>query len=104
MTYHSFGCSIASSLGTPAVNAPALSLATTPILGAAPALNPLLPGLMGQVPVIGGLPGAPIPVPATPTAVDTIGVPSECLLLKNMFDPQNEVSLSPINSSLSFLI
>ncbi|XXG40380.1 hypothetical protein AAC387_Pa01g1112 [Persea americana] len=82
--------SIASSLGTPAVNAPALSLATTPILGAAPALNPLLPGLMGQVPVIGGLPGTPIPVPATPTAVDTIGVPSECLLLKNMFDPQNE--------------
>ncbi|CAI0407979.1 unnamed protein product [Linum tenue] len=38
-----------------------------------------------------GLPGAGLQIPGAgiPT-IDTIGVPSECLLLKNMFDPQSE--------------
>lgn len=39
-----------------------------------------------------GLTAAAFPMPAlTVPAIDTIGVPSECLLLKNMFDPSLEV-------------
>ncbi|XXG86279.1 hypothetical protein AAC387_Pa11g1202 [Persea americana] len=82
--------SISGSLATPVVNGPAASLPTTSILGVAPAITPLLPGLGGQVPTLVGLPGAAVTLPVATTAVDTIGVPSECLLLKNMFDPQNE--------------
>ncbi|RWR92365.1 RNA recognition motif domain-containing protein [Cinnamomum micranthum f. kanehirae] len=82
--------SISGSLSTPVVNGPAASLPTTSILGVAPAITPLLPGLGGQVPTLAGLPGAAVTLPVATTAVDTIGVPSECLLLKNMFDPQNE--------------
>ena len=39
------------------------------------------------------LPGlTPFSMPAlTVPPVDTIGTPSECLLLKNMFDPNSEV-------------
>ncbi|CAN0878819.1 RNA-binding protein 39 [Linum grandiflorum] len=39
-----------------------------------------------------GLPGSglQLPVAAIP-ALDPVGVPSECLLLKNMFDPQSEM-------------
>ncbi|CAN1771136.1 RNA-binding protein 39 [Linum perenne] len=49
---------------------------------------PLLPGAVVPQSVASllppGLPGAAIPT------LETIGVPSECLLLKNMFDPQTE--------------
>lgn len=78
------------SVGTTAANGPALTLPTAPVLGVAPAVAPLLPGLAGQVSALAGLPGAATPLPVATTTVDTIGVPSECLLLKNMFDPQNE--------------
>ncbi|CAN1276397.1 RNA-binding protein 39 [Linum perenne] len=53
-----------------------------------PAPPPLLPGAVVPQSVASllppGLPGAAIPT------LETIGVPSECLLLKNMFDPQTE--------------
>lgn len=42
-----------------------------------------------------------IPVLTSPS-IDTIGVPSECLLLKNMFDPENEV-VKLLSYTLRFL-
>ncbi|XP_052110435.1 uncharacterized protein LOC107467320 isoform X4 [Arachis duranensis] len=46
---------------------------------------------LSSIPTVPGLPGGGLQVP-TPTisSIDTIGVPSECLLLKNMFDPKDE--------------
>uniref|UniRef100_A0A5B6ZBK4 RRM domain-containing protein n=2 Tax=Davidia involucrata TaxID=16924 RepID=A0A5B6ZBK4_DAVIN len=87
------GSSITGSLGTPVVNSPGLVLPTTPILGAAPAVSPLVaPLVQPSVPALAGLPAAGLSVPAvTVPSVDTIGVPSECLLLKNMFDPKSEM-------------
>ncbi|KAJ6365360.1 hypothetical protein OIU76_030185 [Salix suchowensis] len=77
--------SFAGSLGTPTLP-PAPALGATPIVS--PAIAPLL---SGSVPAIPGLPVAGLQFPATaiPT-VDTIGVPSDCLFLKNMFDPKTE--------------
>ncbi|KAI5592449.1 hypothetical protein BDE02_04G151900 [Populus trichocarpa] len=77
--------SIAGSLGTP-------TLPTAPILGATPVVSPAVaPLLSGSVPAIPGLPvpGLQLPATAIPT-MDTIGVPSDCLFLKNMFDPKTE--------------
>ncbi|KAL3597516.1 hypothetical protein D5086_009153 [Populus alba] len=77
--------SIAGSLGTPA-------LPTAPILGATPVVSPAVaPLLSGSVPAIPGLPvpGLQLPATAIPT-MDIIGVPSDCLFLKNMFDPKTE--------------
>ncbi|KAG5526828.1 hypothetical protein RHGRI_032933 [Rhododendron griersonianum] len=73
--------SAAGSLGNPVVNSPGFALPTGPILVATPTVPPLA-GLPG-----GGLSVPPITVPS----VDILGVPSECLLLKNMFDPKLEV-------------
>ncbi|KAE9447393.1 hypothetical protein C3L33_20707, partial [Rhododendron williamsianum] len=72
--------SAAGSLGNPVVNSPGFALPTGPILVATPTVPPLA-GLPG-----GGLSVPPITVPS----VDILGVPSECLLLKNMFDPKLE--------------
>ncbi|KAI8533192.1 hypothetical protein RHMOL_Rhmol11G0278200 [Rhododendron molle] len=72
--------SAAGSLGNPVVNSPGFALPTGPILVAAPTVPPLA-GLPS-----GGLSVPPITVPS----VDILGVPSECLLLKNMFDPKLE--------------
>lgn len=38
------------------------------------------------------LPNPVLPAQAIPMAPEPIGMPSECLLLKNMFDPATEVS------------
>ncbi|XP_019097026.1 PREDICTED: RNA-binding protein 39 [Camelina sativa] len=46
-----------------------------------PLANPAVAGLVGA----GIIPGVNIPA-----AIDPVGVPSECLLLKNMFDPSTE--------------
>ncbi|KAI6701022.1 hypothetical protein NL676_015346 [Syzygium grande] len=84
--------SIASSVGTPAINSTGAALPTGPILGAAPVISPLAASLMQpNIPALAGLPGSGLQVTATtgPT-IDTVGVPSECLLLKNMFDPTLE--------------
>ncbi|KAK4562169.1 hypothetical protein RGQ29_004867 [Quercus rubra] len=81
------GSSVAGSTGTPVVNSTGLTLPTVPILGAAPAVSPITP----LVPALAGLGGSGLQVPiATLPTVDTIGVPSECLLLKDMFDPNDE--------------
>nr|XP_024933132.2 RNA-binding protein 39 isoform X2 [Ziziphus jujuba var. spinosa] len=82
--------SIAGSLGTP-VSSTGLALSTAPILGAAPVISPLVAPLAPVPPVFAGLGGAGLQVPtASVPSIDTIGVPSECLLLKNMFDPALE--------------
>uniref|UniRef100_A0A6N2L8A2 RRM domain-containing protein n=2 Tax=Salix viminalis TaxID=40686 RepID=A0A6N2L8A2_SALVM len=77
--------SITGSLGTP-------TLPTAPILGAAPAMSPAIaPLLSGSVLAIPGLPVAGLQLPAsTIPTIETIGVPSDCILLKNMFDPKTE--------------
>nr|POE81858.1 rna-binding protein rsd1 [Quercus suber] len=81
------GSSVAGSTGTLVVNSAGLTLPTVPILGAAPAVSPITP----LVPALAGLGGSGLQVPiATLPTVDTIGVPSECLLLKDMFDPNDE--------------
>ncbi|KAJ4966115.1 hypothetical protein NE237_017964 [Protea cynaroides] len=84
--------SIAGSLGTSVVNGPGLSLPTASVLGAAPVVTPLVSPL-GQpsVPALAGLQGTGLSVPPVIVpSVDSIGVPSDCLLLKNMFDPKLE--------------
>lgn len=85
--------SIAGSAVTPAVNSTALPLPTAPLLGAASAVSTLVPPLVqGTVPTHPGQLGTALQVPTASVPIfDTIGVPSECLLLKNMFDPKNEV-------------
>ncbi|KAJ8767012.1 hypothetical protein K2173_012521 [Erythroxylum novogranatense] len=80
-----------SSLGIPAVNS-GVALPAAPILGTAPAVSsasaPLLPGSV-PIPM---LPGSGLQLPgATTPIINTIGIPSECLLLKNMFDPNLEM-------------
>ncbi|XP_024034538.1 uncharacterized protein LOC102614661 isoform X5 [Citrus sinensis] len=83
---------IAGSAVTPAVNSTALPLPTAPLLGAASAVSTLVPPLVqGTVPTHPGQLGTALQVPTASVPIfDTIGVPSECLLLKNMFDPKNE--------------
>ncbi|XP_022763029.1 RNA-binding protein 39-like isoform X2 [Durio zibethinus] len=82
--------SITGSVGM-AVNSTSLTASTTPILGAAPVIPSLVPPtVLASVPTISGLPGGlQLPTNGIPT-IDTIGTPSECLLLKNMFDPKLE--------------
>ncbi|XP_039038171.1 RNA-binding protein 39-like [Hibiscus syriacus] len=82
--------SITGSIGMP-FNSTSHSATTAPILGAAPLAQSLVPAtLQASIPTISGLPGGlQIPTNGIPI-IDTIGVPSECLLLKNMFDPSLE--------------
>lgn len=55
---------------------------------------------MGNIPAVAlipapgvGMPGGGLQIPMlTSPTIDTIGTPSECLLLKNMFDPEDEVA------------
>ncbi|XP_020591019.1 RNA-binding protein 39-like isoform X2 [Phalaenopsis equestris] len=72
----------------PPVNNPHLPLPSTSVLGAPP-LNPLI---QSTIPGLAGLPTPALAFAATSTTqtVENIGVPSECLLLKNMFDPNVE--------------
>ncbi|CAL5341326.1 RNA-binding protein 39-like [Camellia sinensis] len=85
--------SIAGSPSTTVANSPGFALPTASILGATPAVPPLIsPLVQASVPVLAGLPSSGLSVPTvTVPSFDTIGVPSECLLLKNMFDPTLEV-------------
>lgn len=69
-------CSIAGSLGVPVLNGASSNpqAITLPVNGQAAVSMPALP------------------VQAIPTpAAEPVGTPSECLLLKNMFDPATEV-------------
>ncbi|KNA05378.1 hypothetical protein SOVF_190900 isoform A [Spinacia oleracea] len=82
---------VAGSLASSAVNSGGLSMASMPLPGA-PGISPLVAPLMQpSVSSLGGLPGSGLSAaPGTLSMVDTMGVPSECLLLKNMFDPSLE--------------
>ncbi|KAG0484259.1 hypothetical protein HPP92_008181 [Vanilla planifolia] len=70
------------------VNASLLPVPVASVLGAPP-LNPLL---QPAIPALAGLPtpASAFASSATPT-IENVGVPSECLLLKNMFDPNLEM-------------
>jgi len=69
------------SLSLPGLTGPGMSSAVAPIV---PSLGPTtIPGYLGL----------PVPAVVAPV-VDPIGPPSDCLLLKNMFDPNNEVCTS----------
>ncbi|XP_027183588.1 RNA-binding protein 39 isoform X1 [Coffea eugenioides] len=81
----------AGSVGSPVVDNPGFSAPAAPVLGAAPEVSPFVP--FGQIPVpaLAGWPAAGLSLPSvTFPSIDTIGIPSECLLLKNMFDPKLE--------------
>lgn len=94
-------CSVAGALATPAVNAP-LTVPTASVLGAPPLVAPLL---QPTLPAVLGLPGSALPVvSAAPQPAETVGAPSECLLLKNMFDPSVEVGLAAPTIALTFAI
>ncbi|KAK8951764.1 Polyadenylate-binding protein RBP47A [Platanthera zijinensis] len=69
------------------LNASLLPVPTVSVLGAPP-LNPLLPS---TIPALAGLPAPALAFTSSAIqTVETVGVPSECLLLKNMFDPSLE--------------
>ncbi|KAL3514980.1 hypothetical protein ACH5RR_021882 [Cinchona calisaya] len=78
--------------GSQVVNNPDTSVAAAPNLGAAPGISPfVIP--FGQIPVpaLAGFSAAGLSLPAlTVPSINTIGIPCECLLLKNMFDPKLE--------------
>uniref|UniRef100_A0A0C9S7S7 TSA: Wollemia nobilis Ref_Wollemi_Transcript_12845_2365 transcribed RNA sequence n=1 Tax=Wollemia nobilis TaxID=56998 RepID=A0A0C9S7S7_9CONI len=81
--------SVAGSVATAPLANPALSHPTA-VPGISPLAQPVVPAV-GSVPNYMGLQNSTMVVPAVaPAAVDPIGVPSDCLLLKNMFDPKNE--------------
>ncbi|KAL1188532.1 Nucleolin 1 [Cardamine amara subsp. amara] len=64
--------------------------AAASIHGGVSTITPLAAPLV-SFPAVAGLAGAGIfPAVNIPAALDPIGVPSECLLLKNMFDPSTE--------------
>ncbi|XP_020095005.1 RNA-binding protein 39 isoform X2 [Ananas comosus] len=80
--------SMTSGLVAPAANTAALPLPAASVLGAPPLANPFLPT---TVPPIGGVPASGLlPVPSLSMPSVESAVPSECLLLKNMFDPSVE--------------
>ncbi|KAK9677526.1 hypothetical protein RND81_11G149300 [Saponaria officinalis] len=68
-------------LASTGVNTVGFSASSAPMFGSAPVVSPMLGGMPSD--------GHSIPPVALPT-VATIGVPSECLLLTNMFDPKVE--------------
>ncbi|KAK7343338.1 hypothetical protein VNO77_11998 [Canavalia gladiata] len=88
--------SMVGSLGNSAVNNTGLNLPAAgnnpaaALPGAGSVGSPLVSPLP-SVPAVAGLPGGGLQIPtAAIPSIDTIGVPSECLLLKNMFDPKDE--------------
>ena len=91
--FFSFICSITGSVGMP-VSSTGFTASTAPIFGTASVVPSLVPpNVQATVPTISGLPGGlQLPTNDFPT-INTIGIPSECLLLKNMFDPNLEVGV-----------
>ncbi|KAL2323994.1 hypothetical protein Fmac_023052 [Flemingia macrophylla] len=74
--------SMVGSLGNSVVNNTGLNL---------PATSNVPTAVSVASPPVSGLTGGNLQIPtATIPSVDTIGVPSECLMLKNMFDPKDE--------------
>ncbi|XP_057517615.1 uncharacterized protein LOC130798581 [Amaranthus tricolor] len=70
--------SVPGSLASSAADSTSVSMPSMLVPGAAPGVSPIV---QPAVSAFGGIP---------PPAADTVGVPSECLLLKNMFDPKLE--------------
>lgn len=85
-----FICSIVGSLGNPGINGTGIPLSVAPALGGV-AAAPLVPGL-GQISGPGALPTGVAVISQTSAVI----IPTECLLLINMFDPTVEVSKSAI--------
>ncbi|XP_020211830.1 RNA-binding protein 39 isoform X2 [Cajanus cajan] len=80
--------SMVGSLGNSVVNNVGLNL---PASGTIPATASVGSPLVSPVAPVAGLAGGSLQIPtATIPSIDTIGVPSECLMLKNMFDPKDE--------------
>ncbi|RLN41795.1 hypothetical protein C2845_PM01G03420 [Panicum miliaceum] len=75
--------SLTGGMGTTGLNTP-VGIPAVSILGAAPAAAPVL---RPTVPGLGLIPGATLPI--TAPSIE-LAPPSECLLLKNMFDPALE--------------
>lgn len=69
----------------------ALPTPATSVLGMPPVVAPLL---QPPAPSILGLHDLSLQIPPPAPTIDIAGVPSECLLLKNMFDPSIEVGWS----------
>jgi RNA-binding protein 39 len=78
--------SLTGGMGTTSLNTP-VGIPAVSVLGAAPATAPVL---HPTVPGLGSIPGATLPI-STPSI--ELAPPSECLLLKNMFDPAVEVRM-----------
>lgn len=76
---------------------PVLPLPTASVLGIPPIVNHLA---QPPFPALAGL-AAGLSVGAA--AVDGVGIPSECLLLKNMFDPSIEVLKINISFAYAFV-
>ncbi|KAK7280584.1 hypothetical protein RJT34_25648 [Clitoria ternatea] len=82
--------SMVGSVGNSVVNSTGLHLPAATLSGAASVGSPVVSSL-SSVPAVAGLASGGLQIPtATIPSIDTIGVPSECLLLKNMFDPKDE--------------
>ncbi|PAN51533.1 hypothetical protein PAHAL_9G600800 [Panicum hallii] len=75
--------SLTGGMGTTGLNTP-VGIPAASVLGAAPAAAPVL---RPTVPGLGSIPGATLPI--TSPSIE-LAPPSECLLLKNMFDPALE--------------
>ncbi|XP_057820800.1 uncharacterized protein LOC131033586 [Cryptomeria japonica] len=83
---------VAGSVATTPLANPALNIPGSAVPGISTLVPPPVPTL-GTTPIPGytGLPGSAMMTSAAAApAVDPIGVPSDCLLLKNMFDPKIE--------------
>ncbi|XP_038887515.1 RNA-binding protein 39-like isoform X2 [Benincasa hispida] len=81
--------SIAGSLGTHVVNNTGAAMPMAPILGGATIPSLAVGTSLAAFPAFPGL-GAGVHVPAVAASLLGVGTPSECLLLKNMFDPTAE--------------
>lgn len=87
----SVGSSVVNNTG---LNIPAAGNIPAAALMGAAAVGSALVSPLSPVAAVAGLAGGGLQFPtvaATIPSIDTIGVPSECLLLKNMFDPKDEV-------------
>eukprot|EP01018_Ginkgo_biloba_P018999 Gb_11513 [translate_table: standard] len=84
--------SVAGSVSAAPLANPALNLPGSTVPGISSVVAPLVPPV-GQTTMPGymGLHSSAVAAPAIAApALDSIGVPSDCVLLKNMFDPNNE--------------
>ncbi|CAD6253497.1 unnamed protein product [Miscanthus lutarioriparius] len=88
--------SLTGGMGTAGLSTPVV-IPTVSVLGAAPAAAPLL---HHTVPGLGSIPGATLPI--TIPSID-LAPPSECLLLKNMFDPALEDHFSVLHNTIDML-